>query len=252
MRLRKRGFVRQNAQGGRSLDTAYLEELESAKAQLIVLGRSMGELHYQSRRQAAELERLMEELHTSYLGIVETLAHTVEAHDQYTRRHLERCRDYGTALARAIDSSLATPDLEYGFLLHDVGKIGVPDSILAKPGPLSAEEMRLMQTHPISGVHMVSALRQRFLGDSAIEVIRHHHERFDGNGYPDGLKSEKIPVAARVFTVVDSFDAMTSDRPYRRALSLEEAVDRLERGAGSQFDPDVVEAFIALLDQLPR
>lgn len=234
----------------REVDAAYLEELERAKAQLIVVGRNMGSLMHQSRRQAAELDQLMNELHLSYLSIVETLARTVEAHDQYTRRHLERCRDYGTILARAMDPSMITPDLEYGFLLHDVGKMGVPDSILAKPGPLSPEEMRVMQTHPINGVHMVSALRERFLGDNAIDVIRHHHERFDGNGYPDGLKGEKIPLAARVFAAVDSFDAMTSDRPYRKALSLEEAVYRLKRGSGSQFDPGVIESFTGLLDSL--
>lgn len=235
----------------RQVDAAYLEELERAKAQLIIIGRNMGELYRASRRQSHELERLMGELHISYLGIVETLAHTVEAHDQYTRRHLERCREYGSVLARAVDPSLLTPDLEYGFLLHDVGKIGVPDAILAKPGPLSAEEMRLMQTHPIYGVSMVAPLG-RFLGESAMEVIRHHHERFDGSGYPDRLSGDGIPLAARVFAVVDSFDAMTSDRPYRKALSLEEALDRLKRGAGSQFDPGIVDAFTGLLDRLPR
>lgn len=235
----------------RLIDTAYLDELERAKSQLIFIGRSMGDLYHQSRRQALELDRLMDELHVSYLSIVETLAHTVEAHDQYTRRHLDRCREYGTVLARAVDLSLVTPELEYGFLLHDVGKIAVPDTILAKPGPLTPDEMRLMQTHPISGVHMVSSLG-KFLGPSAVQVIRHHHERFDGNGYPDKLKGDKIPLAARVFAVVDSFDAMTSDRPYRKALSLEQAVDRLERGAGTQFDSDVVDAFTNLLDRLPR
>lgn len=237
-------------QNRRLVDSAYLEELERTKAQLILIGRSMGTLYHQSRKQSAEMERLMQELHASYLSIVETLARTVEAHDDYTRNHLERCREFGTALAHEVDGSLVTPDLEYGFLLHDVGKIGVPDAILVKPGPLSPEEMRLMQTHPINGIHMVTPLR-RFLGESAIEVIRHHHERFDGKGYPDGLKGGEIPVPARIFTVVDSFDAMTSDRPYRKALTLDEAIDRLRRGSGTQFDPDVVAAFTGILDRLP-
>lgn len=232
-------------------DVEYLDELESTKSQMVVIGREMGQLYRRSRKQAEELDRLMQELRASYLSIVETLARTVEAHDDYTRYHLERCREYGTVLAEAVDSALVTPDLEYGFLLHDVGKIGVPDAILAKPGPLTSEETRLMQVHPIQGIQVVAPLR-RFLGDSAIQVIRHHHERFDGQGYPDKLEGEDIPLPARIFTVIDSFDAMTSDRPYRKALSLDEAVDRLERGAGTQFDPDVVGAFTKILERLHR
>lgn len=227
----------------------YLVELERARAQLMLTARDMSDLYGRQRRQAEHLEELMAELHTTYLSTVETLAFIVEAKDEYTRHHLERCRQYGMALARHVDEGLITPELEYGFMLHDVGKIGLPEAILGKPGPLSAEEMRLVQTHPIYGVDIVTPLR-RFLGN-AVDVIRHHHERFDGLGYPDGLEGEKIPIAARLFSVVDAFDAMTSDRPYRRALSFDEATHRLESGAGTQFDPDVVKAFTEVAELLP-
>lgn len=228
----------------------YLEELERAKAQLLTTARDVSLLYHRQREQADEVEALMSELHATYLSTVETLAFVVEAKDDYTRHHLERCRQYGLALARAIDPGLATPQLEYGFLLHDVGKIGLPESILTKPGPLTPEEVRVVQTHPIYGVDIVAPLK-RFLGD-AILVIRHHHEHFDGSGYPDALKGEAIPIAARLFSVVDAFDAMTSDRPYRKALSFDEAADRLRAGVNTQFDPDVVNAFCALIDSLPH
>lgn len=228
----------------------YLEELERAKAQLMASARDMSDLYQRQRRQSRELENALSELHTTYLSTVETLAFVVEAKDEYTRYHLERCRRYGLALAEVVDSGLLTPEIEYGFLLHDVGKVGLPESILLKPGPLTAEEMRVVQTHPIYGVEIVTPLR-RFLG-GAVGVIRHHHERFDGKGYPDRLRAEEIPLAARVFSVVDAFDAMTSDRPYRRALSFDEAVHRLRCGAGSQFDPRVVSAFVDMVHQLPK
>lgn len=227
----------------------YLVELERAKAQLIVLGRDMAEVYHRERKQAKTLDGLVQELKDTYLATVETLAFVVEARDELTRNHLERCKEYGTALAELIDPSMVTPELQYGFLLHDVGKVGIPEAILSKAGPLTAEELRVMRTHPILGIQIVAPLR-RFLGDSGMNVIRHHHERFDGDGYPDRLEGEGIPIEARVFSTVDAFDAMTSDRPYRKALSFDEAMYRLRGGAGSQFDPVVVEAFESLVERL--
>jgi HD-GYP domain-containing protein (c-di-GMP phosphodiesterase class II) len=228
----------------------YEGELESIQSQLFVVARDLSSLYQKERKQAHHLEQLVGELKTTYLRVVQTLAFVVEAKDEYTRYHLERCREYGTALAEIIDPTLATPDVQYGFLLHDVGKIGVPESILFKAGPLNAEETRLMRLHPLHGVQIVQPMN--FLTDSAIGVIRHHHERFDGEGYPDGLRGENIPLVARIFSVVDAFDAMTTDRPYRRALTIPEALRRLDSGAGTQFDPDVVKSFMGLVERLPN
>lgn len=224
----------------------YAEELERTKSQLLVFAREISAVYQRERKQSQRLEQMVDELRTDYLAIVQTLALTVEAKDEYTRYHLERCKEYGLALAAEVEPSMITPELQYGFLLHDVGKIGVPESILSKAGPLSADEMRVMRTHPLIGVQLVVPMK-KVLDDTTIEVIRHHHERFDGTGYPDKLKGEQIPLSARVFSVVDAFDAMTTDRPYRQALSFQEGLERLKAGAGSQFDPDVVAAFDALM-----
>lgn len=228
-------------------ETDYKQELERARSQLLVFARDMSAVYQRKREHERKLGELLEELRTDYLSIVETLALVVEAKDQYTADHLERCKRYGIALANRIDPGMVTPQLQYGFLLHDVGKIGIPEAILMKPGPLSAQEIEVMRTHPLIGVQIVAPMR-RVLDEVTVEVIRHHHERFDGSGYPDSLAKEQIPLSARIFSVVDSFDAMTTDRPYRRALRMHEALLRLKQGSGSQFDPDVVTEFEALLE----
>lgn len=222
-----------------------VDELERTRSQLLVFARDISLIYHRERQQAGRLEQLMQELKGTYLDVVRTLAFVVEAKDVYTRYHLERSREYGMALAAMIEPALVNTEIEYGFLLHDVGKIGISESILAKAGPLSEEEMRVMKTHPLIGVQIVTPMR--FLDSHAVEVIRHHHERFDGGGYPDGLAKDEIPLSARIFSVVDAFDAMTTDRPYRRALSFSEALERLHRGSGTQFDPDVVLAFEQLM-----
>jgi HD-GYP domain-containing protein (c-di-GMP phosphodiesterase class II) len=221
-------------------------ELERTRSQLLVFARDMSAVYQRKREQEQRLGRLMEDLRTDYLSIVETLALVVEAKDPYTAGHLERCKKYGLALTDQVDPGLISPQLQYGFLLHDVGKIGIPEAILTKPGPLSAEEIRIMRTHPLIGVQIVGPMH-RILDQRTIEVIRHHHERFDGQGYPDRCKGEEIPLSARIFCVVDAFDAMTTQRPYRQAMSREEASQRLRAGSGTQFDPDVVEAFEHLI-----
>jgi len=225
---------------------AYEDELEKTKSQLLVFAREVTSVYQREREKARSLGKLNDDLKRDYLSIVETLATVVEAKDQYTRQHLERCREYGTALTEAIDSTLISDALQYGFLLHDIGKIGVPEAILLKREALTPEEMKIMQTHPMIGVQIVEPMR-RILDERTLEVIRNHHERFDGSGYPDGLAGEKIPLSARIFSVVDAFDAMTTDRPYRMALSIDEALHRLQQGAGTQFDPGVVQAFDELM-----
>jgi ribonuclease P protein subunit RPR2 len=137
------------------------------------------------------------------------------------------------------------PATEFGFLLHDVGKVAIPDAILHKPGPLTDEERRLMQQHPLIGAEIVRGID--FLGDAAA-VVRSHHERWDGNGYPDGLAGEAIPLAARVFAVADVLDALTTDRPYRPASAIADAREMIVADAGRHFDPAAIEAFCRVSD----
>jgi ribonuclease P protein subunit RPR2 len=150
---------------------------------------------------------------------------------------------YAVELARAIEPELLEDgSAEYGFLLHDVGKIGIPDAILRKPGKLTAVERELMQTHAALGEQMLSGVAS--LRGSCLSIVRSHHERWDGRGYPDGRSGDEVPIGARIFAVADSLDAITSDRPYRAAQPWEHAVAEITRERGGQFDPDVVDAFL--------
>jgi ribonuclease P protein subunit RPR2 len=226
------------------------DQLEAAERQLLVFAREINQLYQAERARAAELEEALARLRESYTDMIRTLAFVVEAKDPGTRAHLARTHDYAVELARAVDPPMAEDQqLRYGFLLHDVGKVGVPEAILNKRGPLDEREWRVMRTHPLLGVQMVAGIKS--LGH-AVEVIRCHHERWDGAGYPAGLRGEEIPLGARIFAVADAFDAMTSTRPYRRALPLERAYREIADGAGSQFDPTVVDAFDGLAATLPE
>ncbi len=222
-------------------------ELAQAREQMLVMARDVSALYQAERARAHELEEALGALRENYLATVRTLAFIVEAKDASTREHLERTHDYARALARVVTAVEPGDELSYGFLLHDVGKVGIPESILCKPGPLTPEEYEVMKTHPLIGVQIVAPIR--FLGD-AVQVVRCHHERWDGRGYPDGLAGEDIPLGARIFSVCDTFDAMTSDRPYRRALPFDDAVSEIEAGAGTQFDPEVVRSFVAMCADL--
>jgi cyclic di-GMP phosphodiesterase len=227
----------------------YDPERPAVYEQLIVFARELGELYHLERERSAELERVLGNLQETYLATMKSLAQVIEAKDLTTRGHLDRTQSYGVALARRIDPALADgPELGYGFFLHDIGKVGIPESILCKTGPLSPAEWDVMRTHPTIGAQIVEPMR--FLGDAAL-VIRHHHERFDGTGYPEGLAGEDIPVSARIFAIADSFDAMTSDRPYRKALPIDRALSEIQAGAGTQFDPAVVEVFTDLIEEEP-
>jgi ribonuclease P protein subunit RPR2 len=208
-------------------------------------------LYARDLRHLLELERAQRALlQESYLETVTALATALESKDVGTGTHSTRVQRYALELLAAIDAKRleADPAIEYGFLLHDLGKIGIPDGILQKPGPLTPGERKRMETHTIVGEQMLSGVA--FLQGEGLQIVRSHHERWDGRGYPDRLVDGDIPLGARVFAVADTLDAMTSDRPYRRALRWEAAHDEILAQSGKQFDPDVVAAFRDLEDTL--
>jgi HD-GYP domain-containing protein (c-di-GMP phosphodiesterase class II) len=221
---------------------ARLERMEreatSRQRQLERYAADLREVFKQERIRAQELRR-------SYKATVLALSNAVEARDAYTGQHAERVAAYGLRIAHAAGVPV-DPELEFGFLLHDVGKVAVPDAVLFKPGSLTAEERGMICRHPVIGSEILRDVD--FLGDAKL-VVRHHHERWDGTGYPDSLAGEQIPAAARVFAVADALGALTTDRPYRRAVGWAEARREIEREAGAQFDPAVVAAYAAIPDE---
>jgi response regulator RpfG family c-di-GMP phosphodiesterase len=210
--------------------------------QILLYARDLRHLLEIERGQRALLEN-------AYQETVAALASALESKDTGTRAHSQRVQRYALELTRHVDPDLVEdPSAEYGFLLHDVGKIGIPDSILQKPGPLNDGERRLMRTHTVLGEQMLGGVA--FLQGEGLRIVRSHHERWDGAGYPDGARGTDIPLAARIFAVADALDAMTSDRPYRPALDWSHAGREIVREAEGQFDPAVVSAFVAREAQL--
>ncbi len=178
--------------------------------------------------------------------VIYTLALAIEANDPYTRGHSERVADYGARIAERMGLSEDQIDvIRNAGILHDIGKIGISETILQKPGPLTQSELITVQDHPAIGEKICKPLRSANL---LLTVIRHHQERFDGDGYPDNLKGEQIPVEARVIAVADAFDAMTSPRPYRPPMSQRQVLGTLRREAGKQWDPVVVATFLEIIE----
>ena len=201
------------------------------------------QLYAQDLRHLLELERGQRALlQHAYRQTVGALAAALESKDIGTGAHSHRVLRYATELARAVDPSLLEEQsAEYGFLLHDIGKIGIPDHILCKRGPLTPSERSLLETHTVLGEQMLAGVP--LLAGSGLRIVRSHHERWDGNGYPDRLATNAIPLGARVFAVADTLDAMTSDRPYRKPVAWDDAVAEITAQSARQFDPDVVDAF---------
>jgi putative nucleotidyltransferase with HDIG domain len=188
-----------------------------------------------------EIQNYAQKLEETYLSTIESLAKAFEAKDRYNKGHMERVLEYGLAIAAELDPNLLNDDvLKLSLLFHDIGKIEVPDYILNKPAKLTPEEYEIIKKHPVTGEEILKPVK--FLQEVA-KVIRQHQERWDGKGYPDGLKGEEIHLYARIVAVADAFDAMTSDRSYRKAMKVEDAVEEILRNSGTQFDPKVVEAF---------
>jgi putative nucleotidyltransferase with HDIG domain len=234
-------------------------DISVLQARLASVERSAAEKEQQLERYAADLRETFKrererrhELRLSYMATVRALCNAVEARDAYTGKHAERVAAYGMEIARKLGAPFADdPEVEFGFLLHDVGKVAVPDAILWKPEPLTPDERALMEKHPIVGWEILREID--FLGEAKL-VVRHHHERWDGTGYPDHLAGDAIPLAARVFAVADVLDALTTLRPYRPPSPMSEAREMIAASAGSHFDPAVVKAFmdipIATLDAI--
>jgi putative nucleotidyltransferase with HDIG domain len=234
-------------------ETELVEEVERLRSELARREREAADKERQLERYAADLRETFkqerarsQELQRSYVATVRALSDAVEARDAYTGEHAARVAAYGMEIARSLRAPFAdVPEIEFGFLLHDIGKVAIPDAILRKPGPLSGEERALMAQHPVIGAHIVRGIE--FLAE-AVEVVRSHHERWDGAGYPDALAGNRIPLTARVFTIADVLDALTTDRPYRPKSSLTVAREMIVAESGRQFDPEVVDAFSAIPD----
>jgi putative nucleotidyltransferase with HDIG domain len=203
-------------------------------------------LYEQTERQAQSLAGTLTNLEQSYEATLLALSRALDVRDRETEGHSQRVTRWALAIARRLGLSQAElTNLERGALLHDVGKIGISDNILLKPGALTPDERAVMNRHPELGYEMLKQVP--FLAD-ALPIVLYHQEMYDGSGYPRGLRGEEIPPGARVFAVADAFDAMTSTRPYRGPMSVEEAVSEIQRCSGTQFDPVVVKAFLGLFE----
>jgi putative nucleotidyltransferase with HDIG domain len=196
-----------------------------------------------------KVEAQTEELRVTFLGAVKSLAEALEAKDKYTHGHSRRVTE--VAVTMAVEMGMPSQDVEairLAGLVHDIGKIGVPEKILHKPGKLTEEEFDLIKQHPTIGVRI---LKPVIRDTGVIAIVEHHHEHFAGGGYPAGIAGDEIPPGSRIMAVADAYDAMTSTRPYRAPLTVEEARRQLLVNRGSQFDPDVVESFMKSEEKLP-
>lgn len=199
---------------------------------------------------AIENATLYAELREVFLETALTLSEALECRDTYTGGHTRRVRDYSMAIGTRLGlSSTDLENLNLASILHDIGKIGVDDAILRKQAPLDKDEFTKMMQHTCIGAEILQFVKSMA---TVVPGVRNHHEKFDGTGYPDALKGENIPYVARIIAVADTYDAMTTDRPYRKALTTEMAIAELERCSGTQFDPDITAVFATLVEEMER
>jgi putative nucleotidyltransferase with HDIG domain len=226
------GVININGHKGKGYTPRYLEILKELADQAAI---------------AIDNARVHEELQKVALNTIKALAVTLDQKDHYTHSHSQKVTCYAMAIAREMNlEEEIIRKIELASQVHDLGKIGIRDYILSKPGKLTAEEWEEIKTHTVKGAEILKSLE--FL-DGVIGLVRQHHERSDGKGYPDGLQEKDILLGARIMAVADSFDAMTSDRPYRPAMTRQEAVAEIRRGSGTIYDPAVVAAFLKALDK---
>jgi len=246
--------------GLKSLVTVPLEQKDKIIGVLSIYNTEVGEYTSEDAKllsmfasQAAiaiENARLYEQAQTGYLNTIRTLSNIIDAKDSKTFGHSERVMEHCMDIAEILKFSDAQKEiLKYAGLLHDIGKIGIDVGILRKPSKLNKDEWKIINMHPVVGSGIVEQIG--FLDDFA-PIILYHHERYDGKGYPSKLKKESIPLGARILSVVDAYEAMVSDRPYRKALSFKKIRQELLEGAGTQFDPDIVKIFLEILDKKKR
>jgi HD-GYP domain-containing protein (c-di-GMP phosphodiesterase class II) len=220
------------------------DDISALRQQLDAFAVDFRSMYQAERDRSQQLAGALGELERTYRATVAGLAMAVEAKDECTGGHLFRVSRYGMLLTGIVSPEHAgDPQFEFGFLLHDVGKLMVPDEVLNKPGALTDAEWEVMRAHPGNGRSILEGID--FL-QGAREIVFSHHERWDGNGYPQGLRDMEIPLGARIFPLCDAFDAMTSDRPYRRALTLHKALDEVCNGDGTQFWSEAVDAFMSI------
>lgn len=225
----------------------HIEEVRARVQQALDKQRLIRENRGYQRRLEARVATQARKIEEMFLASIQSLADALEVKDQYTHGHSMRVSQYSVAIAQALELGQdLIREIELGGRVHDIGKIGVRESVLNKPGPLTDAEYEHIMTHPLVGWRLLSPL----LGEMpmALNVVRSHHERFDGGGLPDRLRNEAIPIEARIVAVADTFDAMTSARPYRPGLPLKTTLSELKRCAGNQFDPAVVDAFLQCID----
>ena len=232
------------------LDDREIDEKAASigAADYLVKGEISAAMLDRAIRYAIKSHAALEALHDSYRTTVRALAAALELRDDATGAHASRVSELALRLTRRVAPELADdPELEYGFLLHDIGKIGVPDAVLLKPDRLDAAELGRIQRHVTLGKQILADIP--YLKGTAADIASSHHERWDGTGYPHGLRGDEIPLAARIFSVIDTFDAITNDRPYRQAQPVEHALTEIRKGSGTQFDPRIVRAFVDLITE---
>lgn len=203
---------------------------------------------FRERLLLADLQNSREKEKEFFLHIVESLAISLDEKDEYTHGHSRRVTNLSLQLAEHVTAEVVDMELlRLSGVLHDIGKIGVPDSVLSKPGRLTEDEFAIIKKHPEQGAHILQPMGSDKRIAHISTIIRHHHERYDGKGYPDGLRAQEIPLLSRIIAIADTYDAMTSDRPYRKGMDVNIAIEEIRKNKGSQFDPELAEQFICFM-----